>query len=911
MTSASSALIAFASCLLITLPASAGLADSRARPDKACAICHLEWAGQSRKPNDFVLLESLDKTVVAESDNCLGCHDGSVSDSRRPVWFEHGHSTGVAMSAGMKAPKELPLENGKVSCRTCHTAHVSGFNESLKDAVFLRMKNDNDQLCKACHEDKNKGPETGSHPLAAMKAAFPPDLMAAGAHAGPGNNQVLCQSCHTAHGAKANNLLLMPTSASQLCITCHPTMRPAMWDTNPAHDHPQNPQIKRPDQIQAIRDMKTELGEGDRLVCLSCHKMHGGRPGKAILADTLQDSALCIRCHADLKPMIGTTHDLRKSAPNERNVRSESVQQSGPCAACHTFHNFTRKLTPNPGDPVGLCTTCHAKDQVASTHTGTMFHPVALDRGRLPAKLDLPLNASSGQKNMQELICTSCHDPHDAKHPRFLRAQPEQICATCHAEPARTLSEPHDFTAKPDFKNAVGQSPAQAGRCGFCHSMHEARGPMMLAATNRPIKSMDDACAQCHASDSLASKHAIPQFNHPSGPAAKLGQPIANLSLPLFGADFKQDAKGTVACASCHDVHMGQKQSKDLLRAATPTALCIQCHQTQGKMAGSLHDPKVCKKPFPKDIERTDDLCLTCHRAHGDKPDKQLWTIDLASGQSANDGACIACHRDQGWSAAPKATHEGELLHPKQIPAAGAVAKVSQTLPVLKNEKPVPDSAATILCGTCHDPHAPPKTTALLRLAPEHQATELCAQCHVEADHLAVSMHRPEEIAAHISRQNACAPCHQVHASPGTERKFLWSTRTFAQGKSDSERLCLGCHSAAGGAKSPAVFSHPATNLTDVKTATTRPSPLLDQFGNINQLTCNTCHVSHGREIDRDADKGAPAIATPLTRERLVGLKTMLRPNVDREICAACHGIEGSRLYLYFHDPRKRKGASP
>lgn len=889
-------------CLLAAWPVLAQIGDTRARPDKACAICHLEWAAQSSPSKDFVLLESGDKPVVAESDNCLGCHDGSVSDSRRQVWQEHGHRTGIPLGKEMKTPHDLPLENGELVCRTCHTAHVSGFNESLKDAVFLRMKNDQDQLCKTCHEDKTKGPQLGSHSLASMESPFPAELLAAGAHAGPKNNQVLCQSCHTAHGSSDTKLLLMPTNASQLCITCHPTLRPAMWDSNSGH-HPQNPLITRPDQIQAIHDMKTELGEGNRLVCLSCHKVHDAHPGGAILADTLQDSAMCIRCHADLKPMLGSGHDLRKSAPAERNTKSETAQQSGPCAACHTFHLSTRKLSPAPGDPLGLCSTCHSKDQVASSHVGKMLHPIALNPNKLPGKLSLPLFASVTEKGFEEMACTSCHDPHETKHPNFLRAPPEQLCATCHAEPAKSLSEPHDFSATPQLKNARGQSPQQAGRCGFCHSMHEAKGPMMLASADRPFKTMDDACVGCHATDGMAAKHPLAKFNHPTGPTVKLSKPIANLSLPLFGADFKLHADGSVACSSCHDVHIGTKQSKGLLRAGTPTALCTTCHTSQAKMAGGLHDPKVCKKPFPAKAAKTDDLCLTCHRAHSDEPAKALWTVALAPQMPAADGACVACHRDQNWSKAPKATHEGELLHPQQVPIASEIARIDQTFPLIKSDKP--DQPATLICSTCHDPHAPPKTSSLLRTLPEHQATDVCAQCHVETGQIASSMHRPEEMTDHISRQAACAPCHQVHASPGIERKFLWSTSTFAKGATESERLCLGCHSTKGGARALAVFSHPKTNLKDLKiAATSRPSLLVEKFGRIDQLTCNTCHLTHGLDVPNSGG----SLAGAHSPESLEGLKTMLRPNVDREICASCHGADAPRLYLYFHDASKRKG---
>ena len=45
---------------------------------------------------------------------CLGCHDGSVGDSRRTVWVEHGHLRGITPPDGMTVPKDLPLVDGTI-----------------------------------------------------------------------------------------------------------------------------------------------------------------------------------------------------------------------------------------------------------------------------------------------------------------------------------------------------------------------------------------------------------------------------------------------------------------------------------------------------------------------------------------------------------------------------------------------------------------------------------------------------------------------------------------------------------------------------------------------------------------------------------------------------------------------------
>jgi predicted CXXCH cytochrome family protein len=853
-------------------PCEAQLGNIPPKTGKDCTICHLEWVESFQHSDRAILLDAPNHSVVAEADACLDCHDGSVADSRRQVWVERSHSVGVKPSAGMNVPAELPLDNGQVSCRTCHTAHAAGFNESLKDAVFLRIRNERDQLCKACHTDKTQGTTLGSHSLAQLDRPFPNTLLAAGAHAGPRHDQVLCQSCHTAHGGKDQQLLLMQTDASQLCITCHETMRPAMWDKDPTHNHPQNPPIHKPEQIRAIADMKTQLGAEDHLVCLSCHKMHNAQPGKAILADTLHDSTMCIRCHQDKKAMIATAHDLRKSAPNELNARGESIGESGFCGACHTFHSYTRKRTPMPGDPQGLCSNCHSPGQVAAKHVGTMFHPVNLPVALLKSNSSLPMleSAAGASKSM---TCLTCHDPHAPKHAPFLRAEKTQLCAECHADLAQSLAKPHDFSDRRDIENALGQTPAAAGRCGFCHSVHQAKGPMMLAATDAAIKVLDDACTQCHRLDGMARDHPKAVFNHPSGSAAIVKQAI-DLKLPLF--------KGSVACGSCHDVHGNERVSSALLRAATATELCTQCHASEAKMASGKHDPRITTTPG-----HNKDLCLICHRAHGNDRAKQLWTVSLASGQTGGDAACTACHGDQLWSDQAVATRAGATLHPHAIPANSVVMKPHQ-LPLGPN--------AAILCATCHDPHASPRVPSLLRIEARESANEICAKCHAEAQQLKTSMHESSHLLpADQNPQQACAPCHRVHSAPRTVKQLLWSSRVFEKGKDQAEQMCLGCHSESGRAAAPAVYSHPRTTLADIKLGTTQPTTLTDRFGNINRITCTTCHLAHGCDS-----------ATTPDSVDVLSTKPMLRPDVARSVCAACHGLDASRRYLYFHDERKR-----
>jgi hypothetical protein len=51
-----------------------------------CATCHLEWSTEFEQPQAPLLIDKPAKPQAAQEDTCLGCHDGSVGDSRRMVW---------------------------------------------------------------------------------------------------------------------------------------------------------------------------------------------------------------------------------------------------------------------------------------------------------------------------------------------------------------------------------------------------------------------------------------------------------------------------------------------------------------------------------------------------------------------------------------------------------------------------------------------------------------------------------------------------------------------------------------------------------------------------------------------------------------------------------------------------------
>ena len=128
---------------------------------KDCTACHLELMPMLAQglPTGIALVppSAPDQPPASREAACFSCHDGSVEDSRRPVWLEHGHSSDVLPPEGMEVDPAIPLVDGRLACRSCHTAHSQGGSgRSCAEAVFLRVGEQPMELCLACHGDMNE-----------------------------------------------------------------------------------------------------------------------------------------------------------------------------------------------------------------------------------------------------------------------------------------------------------------------------------------------------------------------------------------------------------------------------------------------------------------------------------------------------------------------------------------------------------------------------------------------------------------------------------------------------------------------------------------------------------------------------------------------------------------------------------
>lgn len=654
---------------------------------KACTLCHIEWIAPFSEGRDSSLmprpLSSREEPASARADMCLSCHDGTVSDSRLRVWDQHGHLTGIAPPPEMSIPGHLPLVNGALACRTCHSAHGSDAPQSdFRRAMLLRVPNQASELCASCHVDKTHGPRFGTHPTGGMPWPIPEGLIVAGAKVGPNPRELTCQVCHTPHGAKNDHLLVLGTSSNQLCTSCHDQIRPGMFRDGPHAEHPLTAQVNA-EQAEAVRALGTKLGPGERLICLSCHKLHHGRGERFLLADDLNEGQMCLHCHAERREIIGSPHDLRINFPQERNRLGLTASEGGPCSSCHLFHRYARQPVPGSGDAAGHCITCHQTGQCAESKTlGDVNHP--------------------------SLFCTECHNPHETRHENFLRAKPVDLCTSCHLDQSTLVGGPHDAVAAGAAWCEPDAPPA--GPCLGCHRPHgDAETGLFRVPPAAGMPVADGACIACHPgadparSSALALLHPLFSKPHASG-AGHTSVSLAKLGLPLVNHPDHGEIMG---CKTCHDPHAGWNSNRALLREGhiSTETLCAKCHDQAHTIASTAHSPAALAA---HSIDS--GACLPCHRVHGDADLVQrdlLWPVALrgavvTAGESSamqmtSDVFCTGCHRDGGAATLPQvATHPRvEML---------GLAAGAEGLPLYDSDGRL-DPQGQITCRTCHTPH--------------------------------------------------------------------------------------------------------------------------------------------------------------------------------------------------------------
>ena len=631
---------------------------------KKCAICHFRWVSTFFTEHRSTPLAQLQekKDVVGSPEMCLSCHDGSIQDSRGRVCNDPGHRVGIKPSDKVNIPANFPLdENGLLQCSTCHTPHAVPPRNGRLVTTFLRADNANSSLCRECHKQALGGAEQGNHPVNVQAKANVEAIRAAGGIFGDeGESQIICETCHMAHGGITTKRLVLSVENTQtmsiLCEVCH-TKKPVKPGAaaGALFSHPLDVKPGRGVKIPAAWSSGDNVvtGTNGELVCRTCHRPHFAADKKHLLADHTGKDGLCVQCHTAQGSIADTTHDLRLSAPKEKNVKGLAAADTGPCDSCHMVHSATApfiwaRSLPAAAGADRYCASCHAAGQCAGKSlAGDFSHPMGKGVAAAANTAQLPLFTDAGEQSFQGgIACMTCHDVHNpapvyssdkpGRHGKYLRLGSQGSaahCAGCHANEALVQATVHDMSiGAPGYRNALGKTPAQTNSCSSCHAAHGApqkqylwAGPKSKSVPAQWLKSggteknmIVSLCTGCHQKGGVAEKH-VPRFGlHPgafSGKAAEHSADIEKIHVSLFTDAGKCIAGGAIVCATCHNAHQwdGQKKAKgpgakeegtiatSFLRPDLPQRLCAICHGSEAlfKYLYFHNRPARDKKPEP------------------------------------------------------------------------------------------------------------------------------------------------------------------------------------------------------------------------------------------------------------------------------------------------------------------------
>jgi predicted CXXCH cytochrome family protein len=652
----------------------------------------------------------------------------------------------LVLGIGLVAPAFSPparaaLEkSSKKECALCHVMWLDVFRTDKETLIKWQPGNvlmkdtqgivSAEEVCYSCHDGYVADArftvwKANNHTVfkkPSKKVKIPKELTLSN------KGEIYCGTCHSPHSGREAapgatpeetipgplSFLRLPNVDSGLCEDCHIDAA----DFKRTYGHPvHTDKLKIPETLFARGSVAAD--KKDTVICQTCHAVHGAE-GRNLTVMENRQSELCMVCHRQ-RAIVGTRHDLRKTMPDEKNMKGRTASESGPCGACHVPHQssgyklWARKRTPgNPASQV--CLDCHTGAPGSRIKgVGRYSHPV--DTRAVPkavgrdaqAPLEIPLPAfstSGGLRAGGTIQCATCHDTHqwnpddpDKKGApeiagnganSFLRqpAGPSSaLCTTCHQDKRQLLAFDHNLArTAPEAKNTRGETAAVSGPCGACHLVHNAVDKRLWARA--PLSGKGTAphyCTDCHGADGVAKAKPVGKNDHPVDVELKGRDipPPARVAgkLPLYDAAGDTPEGDLMTCRTCHDPHIWSAGSRvDPDGAPGPAG-----EAAPDNIEGDAHNSflRKCASPTP-------DLCVVCHEdtALLVGTDHDLFvtapTAKNQLGQTvAESGQCGACH----------AAHNGSRDRLLWARADG---------PVEKDQHPM-----NSLCTGCHSKGGP------------------------------------------------------------------------------------------------------------------------------------------------------------------------------------------------------------
>ena len=555
------------------------------------------------------------------------------------------------------------------------------------------------------------------------------------------------------------------------------------------------------------------------------------------------------------------------------------------CVACHYSWGFSDGQTTNDEQDAlavaseAMCYSCH-RGVVFESRQAIPFggqHPTVYDsveekearQKGLPRDNDIPEHHPLQADG--EMLCTSCHTPHNTEQQVTLYEQNEnawlrvgnkdgELCEACHesnAEEARErdskkrgvnhpidfyLSKPakpktNDYSDDPHLQKGLPKSFILGGAslgskdqmtCQSCHQIHGGVGDNLVAVNDNE----GEMCGECHKRQSPKGlKGARKTGVHPVN--IKLEEPV----------EFRGEKVKKVVCQSCHEVHDG--------KVGTPL--------------------------LPKEFKTMEKMCVACHERH---------------------------HAKDTDDAFAKGIHPMNEELEEAVKIAGVNVK-------------------QMGCLSCHSVHAgKPNTPVLLE---DHKNGQLCENCHegkqkvVGTDHdFRVTAKKSQNQFEETPHQaGACGTCHSLHRGKGKQPYLNAAIVKDKKERDDTaprlkvDELCMNCHQDKGVGKEKPIlhYGHPYKDM--ILRSDEKIMPLFDlkkeEVVEIGVIACITCHDPHSWSPVNDKNK-KHALLNYKKQENQEGTALnsfLLRKGVKKTFCVDCHDIEALSKYKYYHHEDK------
>ncbi len=466
-------------------------------------------------------------------------------------------------------------------------------------------------------------------------------------------------------------------------------------------------------------------------LCVFCHTPHNANPTRALWN----------------RELPGVTYKLYKSSTLGASL-NQPTGSSRLCLSCHDGVLALGNLrVPPKGSHFAL------GPLTGKTSLGTdlsVDHPIsfvydsalALRLGQLADPASLP--PAIRLDDSGQLQCTTCHDPHEDRQPKFLRMDNRfgALCTSCHR--LRNWSESSHATSGATWSGTntdpwpAGAFPSVAeNACGNCHRPHAAgHAERLLANSDEPTN-----CNVCHNS-AVASKNIEREFQKP-------------FHHPIESNQWVHDPKEEpslmarhVACADCHNPHAATSTTAQppnvpgqlrgvrgvtISGSRTDAAgfeyeVCFKCHGTQEPTT-----PGIVRQDNVRNIRlAVDPNNPSYHPVVA--PGRNLTIAGLDPAYSASSQIyCTDCHNNDAWTPTgtqPRGPH-GSMYEPilaREFQAGDPVSESYSSYALCykchnrttlfqdtgrfpHNRHVVNDSAS---CAVCHDAHGSRQNNSLI-----------------------------------------------------------------------------------------------------------------------------------------------------------------------------------------------------